>query len=161
MTRHTKLSCSYTLRLQRNLDAFLGPQYQSLYLAQKGASFEGWQTKFSTVGSSWHYLFRDITITNKASGAIGDSSVLNITSSLSAESKAGSSEDEVMEISREPSSFDRVWRCPQKIGEVIVQLHFLLVAKYTRRIVRGIYPTSVTCRGAGCYLHQFGEVQAH
>ena len=58
-----------TLRLQRNLDAFLGAQCTSHYLATKGQTFRQWQSVFSSVTSSWHYLFYgapDILITNKS-----------------------------------------------------------------------------------------------
>ena len=59
----------WTLRLQRNLDAFLGAQYTSHYLATKGQTFRQWQSVFSSVTSSWHYLFYgapDILITKKS-----------------------------------------------------------------------------------------------
>ena len=52
-----------------NLDAFLGAQYTSHYLATKGQTFRQWQSVFSSVTSSWHYLFYgapDILITNKS-----------------------------------------------------------------------------------------------
>ena len=143
----------WTLRLQRNLDAFLGAQYTSHYLATKGQTFRQWQSVFSSVTSSWHYLFYgapDILITNKsgetsASIQLAQSLADNMDNSSDQENLDVSSEDEAVEITKIPSED---WQCPLKVGELLAQLHFLAVAKYTRKIVKGTYPTSVTTRGA-------------
>ena len=134
----------WTLRLQRNLDAFLGAQYKSHYLATKGQVFSVWQNVFSSVPSSWHYLFYgapDILITNQSSAD-------NMDNSSDQENLDVSSEEEAIELAKIPSAFYEDWQCPLKVGELIAQLHFLAVAKYTRKIFKGTYPTSVTTRGA-------------
>ena len=71
-----------------------------------------------------------------------------------------SSEDEAVEITKIPSAFYEDWQCPLKVGELLAQLHFLAVAKYTRKIVKGTYPTSLTTRGA-LIDRQPGVVHVH
>ena len=143
----------WTLRLQRNLDAFLGAQYKSHYLATKGQAFGFWQSIFSSVTSSCHYLFYgapDILITNQSGETIqlAQSSADNMDNSSDQENLDVSSEEEAIEIAKIPSAFYEDWQCPLKVGELLAQLHFLAVAKYTRKIVKGTYPTSVTTRVA-------------
>ena len=146
----------WSLRLQRNLDAFLGAPYKSHYLATKGHIFKQWQSIFSSVTSSWHYLFYgapDILITNQSgetSAAIqlAQCSADNMENSSDQENLDVSSEDEAIELAKIPYAFYEEWQCPLKVGELLAQLHFLAVSKYTRKIFKGTYPTSVTTRGA-------------
>ena len=103
----------WTLRLQRNLDAFLGAQYKSHYLATNGQAFGFWQSIFSSVTSSWHYLFYgapDILITNQsgetsASIQLAQSSADNMDNSSDQENMDVSSEEAAIEIAKIPSAF--------------------------------------------------------
>ena len=134
----------WTVRLFHGLQDFL-PTASCNYTAQMGNQFNSLQSKYTdNFGSTGYFLFRgapDLIIRSSTSRSY------TVIATRPSRGEDVNSEDESVEVAREPPNIDPNTQMPIKMGELIAQLHFLMVSKALRRIKKQRVVGTVSCRG--------------